>query len=94
MKLLQHCRICGGRLNKAKGKKIQPVHSCKEYILDLQSLAGVPSDLGEEESIAPSRFCNPCYLKLQRVKKASQEGLPSQSMVAMDGLHTKRRTAR
>ena len=81
--LQKHCRICGGRLNKAKGKA-QTVHACKEHFLDLQTFVGILSNPTEEEFIAPSKLCNPCFLKLRRVKMASKDGLPSHSMVAME----------
>ena len=61
--LQKHCRICGGRLNKAKGKA-QRVHACKEHFFDLQTFVGILSNPTEEEGIAPSKLCNPsCTVK-------------------------------
>ena len=79
--LKKHCRICGGRLNKAKGK-VQGVHSCAEHSTALQTFVGIPR--AEEECTVHGMFCNPCFLKLQRVNKASLDGVPSNFLVAME----------
>ena len=81
--LHKHCRICGGRLNKAKGKA-QPVYSCTGHSLDLQDFVGAPSNSTKEEGTFPSRFCNICYTRLRKVKKASKDGLPFHPIVAME----------
>ena len=79
--LKKHCRICGGRLNKAKGR-VQRVHFCAEHSTALQTFVGIPR--AEEESTVSGVFCNPCFLKLQRVDKASLDVVPSNSLVALE----------
>lgn len=75
--LLKHCRICGGRLCKAKGKA-QPVYKCIEHKEDLHIL-GVDVSSGEDEAVLPQYFCNPCHSMLCRAKKASEDGVPYQA---------------
>ncbi len=60
---LRKHRICGGRLNKAKGRKTQSVHSCQDHSVDLYTFAGVCTDPSQLQStVTPSMFCNPCFL--------------------------------
>ena len=71
--LAKHCRICGKRLSKAKGKST--VYNCCEYTDQLQACFGV--DVGKDkEGIHPQNFCNPCYLITRRSAKARQTGVP------------------
>ena len=74
--------MCGGRLNKAKGKA-QPVYSCSEHSEDLQAFVGIPSHT-EEDITLPSKFCNQCHVKVVRAKKASKDGLPFQPIIPME----------
>ncbi len=67
----KQCRICGGRLNKAKQRKTQSVHSCQDHIVDLQTVAEVCTDPSQlQNTVTPSTFCNPCFFDLRRVKMA------------------------
>ena len=74
--LKKHCRICSHRLCKLKGKK-QPVYPCSDHTEDLSSFVGlhICSD-NEDESIFPTMFCNSCYLRIGRAKKAKMNGFP------------------
>ena len=80
--LQRHCRVCGGRLNKAKGK-VQPVYSCIDHSEDLQTIVGVYPH-SEDKSTFPSNFCNQCRVRLVRAKKAREDSLPFQSIVPME----------
>ena len=77
--LLKHCRVCGRRLCKAKGKA-QPVYKCTE---DLQIL-GVDIGSGDGEDIFPTHFCNPCHAMVNRAKKAGEDGVPYRSISPME----------
>ena len=67
--LAKHCRICGKRLCKAKGKST--VYSCSEYKDQLQVCFGI--DVGKDrEDIHPKKFCNPCYMVTKRLANASR----------------------
>lgn len=81
--LLKHCRICGNRLNKAKGRS-QPVYSCTEHSADLAELAGVPNASSEDCLVYPQSYCNTCSSKLKRAKQAAKDGFPFPSIVAME----------
>ena len=71
--LAKHCRVCGKRLSKAKGKST--VYNCCEYTDQLQACFGV--DVGKDkEGIHPKNLCNPCYLITKRFAKARQAGVP------------------
>ncbi len=71
----KHCRFCGNRLNKSKGKKTQPVYACTDHIDDLVTLVGLPLPTAEDEHV-PQHFCNSCFLRMTRAKKAKKSGLP------------------
>ncbi len=70
--------MCGGRLNKAKGK-VQPIYSCCDYPEDLKAFFSE-----EDGSTFPGKFCNQCHVKLDRAKKASKDGLPFQPIVPLE----------
>ena len=73
--LARHCRI---RLCKAKSRA--PMHYCHSYSKELQTSFGVDT-LANDESIFPTKFCNPCFAALNRDQKARKEGMPhSQSI--------------
>ncbi len=74
--LHRHCRICGNRLLKTKGKS-QPVYSCADHTDDLVCFAGLDSVTDGDEFLLPPKFCNVCYMKLRRLKKAKEAGTPS-----------------
>ena len=52
--LQRHCRVCGGRLNKAKGK-VQPIYSCFDYPEDLKALQG---SIGRVKKMAAHSLAN------------------------------------
>ncbi len=55
--------------------------------MDLENFAGVPRDLGGSLvaiTATPSMFCHPCFLKLRRIKMASQDGAPFQPITAVE----------
>lgn len=83
--LTKHCRVCGNRLNKAKGRA-QPVHSCAEHATDLAALAGVLSASTEDSTVYPQHYCNPCHSMLTRARKAAKDGLPFHSISAVEWL--------
>ena len=80
--LLKHCRVCGRRLCKAKGRA-QPINECTQQKEDLHIL-GVDVSSGEDEQVLPQHFCNPCHAMLGRAKKASEEGVPYQATTLME----------
>ncbi len=67
--LQKHCRVCGGRLNKTKGK-VQPVYSCADHSKHLKAIAGIDTQC-EDGSMFPGKLCNQCHVKLGRAIKAS-----------------------
>ncbi len=79
--LQKHCRICANRLCKVKGKK-QPVHSCINHKEDLLTFVGVHIS-SDDELTSPSKFCNSCYLRIGRAKKAKMSGFPTPSIKPM-----------
>ena len=80
--------MCGGRLNKAKGK-VQPIYSCSDYPEDFKAFAGIDWQSEEDGSTFPGKFCNQCHVKLGRANKASKDGLPFQPIVPRNGHHMK-----
>lgn len=81
--LQKHCRICGNRLNKAKGRQ-QPVYSCREHADDLAACAGVMMASTEDSAVFPQWYCNLCHSLLHRAKLAAKEGLPFRSITAQE----------
>ena len=75
--LQKHCRICGNRLSKTKGRP-QPVYSCADYTDDLGSGDAV------EDLTLPPHYCNVCFMRLRRLKKARLSGTPSHPIIAME----------
>ena len=69
--LSKHCRVCGKRLLKSKGRPA-PTYSCSYHSAQLDSWFGI--DVRKDiDIIHPSRFCNLCY---GRSTKASKDGIP------------------
>ncbi len=81
--LQKHCRICGNRLNKAKGRQ-QPVYSCKEHVADLVGYTGVQNISTNDSNIFPQLYCNPCHSRLNRAQRAANDGVPFPSISAME----------
>ncbi len=78
----KHCRICGNRLGKSKGKKIQPVYACTDHVEDLNTFVEIHSS--EDDLTVPQNFCNACYLRISRAKKAKASHLPFPQITAME----------
>ncbi len=57
--LVRHCRICGGKLQKAKGRS-QAVYPCEDHSFDLQSFVGVSStpDEGDTPGCSEKILCS------------------------------------
>jgi hypothetical protein len=71
--LSEHCRVCGKRLSKAKGRAT--VYNCIKYKSELLTYFGVDVSQDVEEKHPPS-FCNPCYAATKRADKAAGDGVP------------------
>ena len=71
-----HCRVCGGRLNRAKAKK-QVVYACLEHKKDLLETFGIDVVL-DTPDIHPRKFCNSCYSACKRRSTAASKGFPYQ----------------
>ena len=72
--LAKHCRVCGKRLFKSKGKPA-PSYSCSRYSSQLNSCFNI--DITKDiHTIHPSRFCNLCYSVIGQSTKASKDGIP------------------
>ena len=81
--LQKHCRICGNRLSKTKGRP-QPVYSCADYTDDLVTFVGLGSGDAVEDLTLPPHYCNVCFMRLRRLKKARLNGTPSHPIIAME----------
>lgn len=78
--LLKHCRVCGKRLCKAKGRA--PVFDCSDHSSDLLTSFGVDvSGAGADQHVFPPKFCNPCFATLNKDKKARKIGIPRVHLV-------------
>ena len=77
--LAKHCRVCGRRLSKAKGKCT--VYSCTDYQDQLLACFGMDVS-HDSKNVHPPKFCNPCYTITKRRAKAIQDEVPyTSSMV-------------
>ncbi len=81
--LQKHCRICGNRLSKSKGSR-QPVYCCADFSEDLATCIGIRSVPEDDGVLLPPKFCNNCFMKLRRVKKAKESGTPSHQIQPME----------
>ena len=81
--LQKHCRICGNRLSKTKGRP-QPVYSCADYTDDLVTFVGLGSGDAVEDLTLPPHYCNVCFMRLRHLKKARLSGTPSHPIIAME----------
>lgn len=72
--LERHCRVCGRRLCKSKGRA-QPVYECTSHSSDLLTSFGVDVS-GDDEQILPTKFCNPCYVTMKRAMRTRKDGIP------------------
>ncbi len=80
--LQKHCRVCGGRLNKTKGK-VQPVYFCADHSEHLKAIAGIDTQC-EDGSTFPGKLCNQCHVKLGRAIKASKDGVPFKPIIPLE----------
>ncbi len=69
----KHCRVCGGRLQKAKGRA--PVHQCNMHQDHLQAAFSIDVRL-DDPAIHPQLFCNSCFAALGRRQAAASKGVP------------------
>ena len=69
----KHCRVCGGRLQRAKGKNTQTARACVEHQLALLHTFKVDVTFDDAE-IHPSHFCNGCYAATRRQAAAASKG--------------------
>ena len=68
----RHCRVCGGRLAKAKGKLV--TYICKDYAEELQASFSFSISQDDPE-IHASHFCQSCYCSMKRFTKAARDGV-------------------
>ena len=73
--VVKHCRVCGKRLSKSKGRPA-PSYSCSDHSpqLNLCFDIDVCNDI---DTIDPFRICNLCYAVIGRSTKASKYGIPN-----------------
>ena len=71
----KHCRVCGGRLKKAKGGVHQVTHICSDNKEVLLVTFGLDVSL-DTPDIHPLRFCNSCYAACLRQATAALKGAP------------------
>lgn len=67
--LLKHCRVCGRRLSRAKGRAT--VYQCTGHAANLLTFLGVDVSSDQEDTFPP-HFCNQCYAMMTRVRKARE----------------------
>ncbi len=89
--LQKHCRVCGKRLDKTKGKP-QTVYSCTQHTSDLSTYAGVEIGNSEDDHIFPQQMH-----AIQRL--AGQNRQPKMEFLfplslAWNGPYTRRTAAR
>ena len=60
--------------------------SCSDNSEDLAAFAGVENSTEEEEDrlVFSEKFCNPCHSKMNRARKAIEDGVPFYSIAAME----------
>ena len=71
--LAKHCRVCGRRLSKAKGRST--AYTCTAYKDQLLACYGVDVSKDNKDT-HPLQFCNPCYIITKRLAKASHSRVP------------------
>ena len=67
----RHCRVCGGKLAKAKGKVV--TYSCGDYEEDLQTSFSLDVTR-DDPQVHPLLFCQSCYCSMKRSTKAVSDG--------------------
>lgn len=69
----KHCRVCGGRLQKPKGRA--PMHECTLHMAELESTSEV--DVATDgNDVHPQFFCNCGYAAVKRHSTAASKGIP------------------
>ena len=63
------CRICGNRSKKSKANA--PTKLCRNYADDLDRVHGITVNEHTDGVLYSSTFCLKCYVRLQRLKRAS-----------------------
>lgn len=76
--LEQHCRVCGGRLQKAKSRKTY--YDCTYYKEELRTTF-VIDVRGDSSDIHSKSFCGSCYAVIRRHSEAVLKGLPYEHSV-------------
>lgn len=66
----RHCRVCGGRLAKAKRKLV--TYTCREYAEQLQATFSF-SISQDNPKVHPPHFCQSCYCSMKRFTKAVRD---------------------
>ena len=74
----RYCRVCGGRVQKAKRR--QPVYQCAQYKVALHCTFNIDVATDDVE-IHPTSFCNSYYAAVRRQTTASSKGLPYQHSI-------------
>ena len=64
--LQKHCRVCGKRLGKAKGRAV--TYKSTSFIPELLASFGIDVS-GDKAHVHPLEFCNPCYVTMKRAVK-------------------------
>ena len=69
----KHCRVCGGRLQRVKGRKSSgKAHACTDHRQALLQTFDI--DVAEDcVAIHPSHFCHGCYLVTGRQAAAASK---------------------
>ena len=76
--LAQSCRICGGRL--AKARKACCKYSCRDHCRGLQQVYGVDVS-SDVPDVHPKHFCKACHSTMTQAAKVREEGM-SRSAIA------------
>ena len=71
--LEKYCRVCGGRLQRAKSKAA--TYKCTEHTEELRALFQVDV-LSDDPDVHPQLFCNGCYAAVRRHSTAVSKGIP------------------
>ena len=66
----RHCRVCGGRLAKARGKVV--TYTCRDYAEELQASFSF-SISQDDPQVHPPHFCQSCYCSMKRFTKAARD---------------------
>ena len=66
------CRVCGGRLQRAK--KRAPIHRCTNYKEGLEATFGIA--VGTDDPDVHDFICNRCFAAMKRQSTAASKGVP------------------